>query len=79
MDKRDIGDPRKTGDSENRSCLNANKDMLKRANGWSWPEPNEISPVDELRLVVGCMLKWLRGQVCNHVSADSSLPTMITV
>ena len=67
MDTRDIGNPVKTDGAENRSCLNACVDMLRRANGGSWPPVDtanaKISAVDELHMVVGCLLRWLRGQV----------------
>ena len=57
----DTHDSTKTGPAENKSCLNVCMDMLLRANGY-WP--SGLSAEDELRLVVGCMLQWLRGQVC---------------
>ena len=73
MDARDIGTPPKWGDAENRTCLNACVGMLKKANGGSWPPADPRGPwipaEDELRLVVGCLLRWFRGQVCPVLTA----------
>ena len=56
MDASDI----KFGPAENKSCLNVCVDMLdKTGNTW-----RNNDAVVELRGVVGCLLLWLRGQVC---------------
>ena len=75
MDKRDIGDPVKTGKAENRSCLNICVDMLEATEPdlpsgyWHtrYPDGNAgndaaLAAAAELHGVVGCLLLWLRGQ-----------------
>ena len=50
------------GLAANKSCLNVCVDMLGRANR-GWGNAAAGSTENELRAVVGCLLKWFRGQV----------------
>lgn len=61
MDESEL-DSSKDGDdaSRNISCFNLNQDMLRRA-GWNGDR-------HDLRNVIQCLLKWLRGQVWMYVA-----------